>query len=108
MAGVYSHLFYLIILIISLSGLAHLDEKFQLVFWQNARAAAKVLLVGVILFAAWDVCGITLGVFYSGHSQYMSNLYFGPNFPIEELLFLVVLNYTPMLIYEALSRRRHV
>ena len=104
----YSHLYYLIALVVSLSGLLHLDQRYHLVFWQNARAAAKVLAVGMALFIAWDASGIAVGIFYSGHSQYMSNLYLGPNFPLEEILFLAILNYTPMLVYEALTRRRHV
>ena len=104
----FESLAYLFSLLIALGCLALIDKRWKLVFYSQPKAAAKALAVGVLFFIIWDASGIGLNIFFSGHSRFMTNIYLGPNFPIEELFFLILLNYLPMLVYEGLGRRRRV
>ncbi len=51
---------YLLGLVVSIFGMVVLDRRFGLFFWRDARRAAVVLPVGVILFLVWDLFGIGL------------------------------------------------
>jgi lycopene cyclase domain-containing protein len=104
----FEHVLYLVSLIGALTCLGLIDYRWRLVFFKNPKAAAKVLAFGILFFVAWDASGIALGIFYSGHSRFMTNVYLGLNFPLEELFFLGLLCYLPMLAYEGLERRKHV
>jgi lycopene cyclase domain-containing protein len=96
---------YLAALLISLGGLAMLDYRFKLGFAANAKRAAITIAVPYVLFLAWDYIGIELGIFARGDSQFMLGIEIIPDFPLEELFFLVVLCYTGLLITAALARR---
>ena len=58
---------YLGFLLFSLAGMVLLDVREKLFFAQDPRRAALVLLAGLVFFLAWDVAGISLGIFV--HSQ---------------------------------------
>ena len=59
--------------------------------------------------AVWDIFGISLGIFLSGHSPYMSGVYLFPEFPLEELFFLLFLSYFSLVVYRAgVKRWRHI
>jgi hypothetical protein len=49
---------YLAALAISLTGMIVLDRRFRLFFWNDARRATIVLVVGVVFFLVWDLSGI--------------------------------------------------
>lgn len=90
---------YLAGILISLAGMALLDWRHNLALFYDTRRSLITVGIGVAVFAIWDVFGIALGIFFSGHSPYMSGLYLGPEFPIEELLFLIFLCYLTLVLY---------
>ena len=101
------HSFYLLGLLISLGCLALIDHRYRLAIWNSPKIAAKVLAIGLLFFIAWDVAGIQLDIFYSGQSQYALGWYIIKDFPVEELFFLTLLLYTP-LVLSCWLERRHV
>ena len=81
-----------------------LDLRFKLFFAVAPLRAAIVLAVGVAFFLAWDVAGITLGIFFRGNPGLLTGVLLAPELPLEELFFLVLLCYTVMNSYAFLSR----
>lgn len=96
---------YLLGLAIGISGMATLDWRHKLAFWYDAKRTIITVAIGTVLFIIWDIFGITLGIFFSGHSSYISGLYLGPEFPIEELIFLAFLCYFTLVVYRLGERR---
>lgn len=91
--------YYLIALSLSIAGLITLDRRFGLAFWHDRKKTTRVLILSILFFIAWDLLGIALGIFFHGGSSYTLPIRVVPEFPIEELLFLFVLNYTALLLY---------
>jgi lycopene cyclase domain-containing protein len=89
-------LLYLAALLVALTGMVVLDHRFALFFWRDARRAAVVLVVGVLFFLVWDLCGIGLGIFFRGETEFMTGLLLAPELPVEELFFLTLLCYLTM------------
>lgn len=87
---------YLLGLVISLTGMMILDRRFRLFFWDDARRAGIVLVVGIAFFLAWDLAGIHLGVFFRGETSFMTGLQLAPELPVEEVFFLALLCYLTM------------
>lgn len=96
---------YLISLLVATGSMILIDKRYQLVFFKDAQAGAVTILVGLILFILWDILGIYLGIFFSGHSEYMSGLYVYPELPVEELFFLFFLCYITLIIYRLLETK---
>lgn len=96
---------YLAALLISSSGMVVIDRRYNLAFFKDRKRTSLTLLVSVGVFILWDIAGIALGIFYSGHSPYMSGLYLGPEFPFEELIFLTFLSYFALVTYRFWSQR---
>lgn len=90
---------YMAVILFSLAGIATLDKRYRLALFHNARQALVTVAIGVAVFIVWDILGIAFGIFFSGHSPYMSGVYLGPEFPIEELLFLTFLCYFTLVMY---------
>lgn len=84
---------YLLALLVSLTGMVVLDRRFGLFFWRAPRAAVVVLATGVLFFLAWDLIGISAGIFYRGETAFMTGLQVAPELPIEEVFFLTFLCY---------------
>lgn len=99
---------YLTTLLISLGGLGVLDFKYRLVWFNRPRIAAMCLAIGVGVFITWDVLGIAMRIFYAGSSPYVSGLRLAPEFPVEELFFLILLMYLPLVLWELPWRKRNV
>ena len=95
---------YLLALAIALTGMVALDRRFRLFFWQDARRAAIVLVVGLVFFLAWDVAGIGLGIFFRGETDFMTGLQVAPELPLEEIFFLTLLCYLTMNLYSGLGQ----
>ncbi len=95
---------YLAALAIALTGMVMLDRRFRLFFWADARRASVVLAIGVLFFLAWDLAGISLGIFFRGETDFMTGLQLAPELPVEELLFLILLCYLTMNLFGAFSR----
>lgn len=96
---------YLFVLLFSLAGMATLDWRHKLAFFYDSRRTLITLAIGVGVFIVWDIFGIALGIFFSGHSPYMSGWYLGPEFPVEELLFLTFLCYFTLTMYRLLEEK---
>ncbi len=90
---------YLGALLLSLISMIILDRRFNLALFHNLRRTLISVGIGVAIFIIWDIFGIALGIFFSGQSPYMRGLYLGPEFPIEELVFLTFLCYFTLVMY---------
>jgi lycopene cyclase domain-containing protein len=99
-----THLYYFFALLIAIAGLLILDARFKLAFWHDRKRTLKVLGVGMAIFIVWDILGIIFGIFLHGNSSFSLPFVIAPQFPIEELLFLFVLNYTTLLLYRGLKK----
>jgi lycopene cyclase domain-containing protein len=95
---------YLAALLIALTGMVLLDRRFRLFFWRDARRASIVLVVGIVFFVAWDVAGISTGIFFRGETSFMTGVQIGPELPLEEIFFLALLCYLTMNLYGAIAR----
>lgn len=95
---------YLAALLVSITGMVVLDRRFRLFFWEDARRAAIVLPVGVVLFLVWDLLGVGLGIFFRGQTPFMTGLLVAPEVPVEEIFFLVLLCYLAMNVFGAAAR----
>lgn len=89
----------------SFAGMAVLDWRYGLAYWYDARRTVLTVLIMTGVFIVWDICGISLGIFLSGHSPYMSGIYLFPEFPLEELVFLLFLGYFSLVVYRAGVKR---
>jgi lycopene cyclase domain-containing protein len=95
---------YAAALLVSLGCLVLLDLRFRLVFRRAPVAATIVLSVGLVFFIVWDAVGISSGVFRHVDSNWATGILLAPQFPIEEMLFLVFLGYLTLVL---LSGWRH-
>ncbi len=102
------HAYYLLSLIIALTGLALTDYRYKLAFWYDASRTAWTLAAATFVFIIWDGIGIWAGIFYKGSSQYMLPFVIAPEFPLEELFFLTVLTYVTLLFYRGFSRWQRI
>lgn len=98
------NLTYALALVLSLSGLAVLDWRYRLALWNDKRRAVLTVLYGTLVFIAWDIGGIALGIFKHGTSAYSLPFTVLPEFPFEEILFLVLLCYTTLILYRGIHR----
>lgn len=90
---------YLIGLILVIGCLILIDHRKKLAFFYDARRSATTIAISMGFFILWDLLGITLGVFFSGHSAYALPFTISPEFPIEELFFLFLFCYITLLVY---------
>lgn len=95
---------YLSGLIFSLVGLGLLDWRFRTAFTVNKKAAAFAILIPTIFFIIWDVAGIAMGIFFRGDTSHLTGIVLAPEFPIEELFFLLLLNYTALTLFTTVTR----
>lgn len=95
---------YLISLVVSVGCLALLDWRYKLAIWFDRRRALITLFIGVLVFIIWDLLGIQLGIFFHGNSQFSLPLRLLPEFPIEEIFFLILLCYCTLLIYRGAEK----
>lgn len=98
---------YLIALVVSIAGLATLDWRHKVAFWHDTKRSALTIGAAVAIFVIWDGLGIAFGIFFHGGSRYALPYRIAPEFPVEELFFLVLLCYTTLMIYRGASRWRH-
>ena len=101
---IYSHYFYLLILLVGIAGLVLADWQLKLVFFDEPIAAIKTIGILVAMLLAADIVGIKLGIFFTNQA-YVTRLHIGlPNLPIEELFFLFLLSYVTLIMYQLLNR----
>lgn len=92
-------LLYLAALLFSLLGLGILDHRFKLALFYDQNRTFKTLALAVSVFVIWDILGIGLDIFHIGTTPYLSGIRLGPEFPIEELFFLLLLTYNTLLLW---------
>lgn len=97
---------YLTGLLISLIGICVIDFRFKLAFARAPKQSALVLAISVLFFVFWDLAGIALGIFFRGSGPFLSGLLLAPELPIEELFFLLLLNYTTLVVYLGFRKLR--
>src|SRR3954471_23060676 len=100
--------YYLIALLVSISGLIVIDRRLKLAFWYDAKRTLKTIGIGMAAFILWDYFGISLGIFFSGESKYSLPFRIFPEFPIEELFFLFLLCYVALLLYRGVQSWRRI
>ncbi|WP_417512246.1 lycopene cyclase domain-containing protein [Microbacterium sp.] len=96
---------YAAALLTSTACLVLLDVRFRLVFRLRPTASAVALAIGVLFFIGWDAAGIGLGVFRHVDSHWATGVLLAPEFPIEELLFLIFLSYLTLILLSGWQRR---
>ena len=99
------HCTYLAVLLFSFAGMATLDYRHKLAFFHNRRRTLITLAVGVAVFTVWDIAGVALGIFFTGNSPYITGVMLGPEYPLEELVFLTFLCYFTLVIYRLLEEK---
>ena len=95
---------YLAGLLVSIAGLLVLDARFRLFVFAAPLRALLLLALCVGGFLAWDLLGITAGVFFEGNRGLLVGLDLAPQVPIEEVAFLVLLCESTM-VAAGLTRR---
>jgi lycopene cyclase domain-containing protein len=100
---------YLAALLVSIGCMVLLDRRFRLFFWRAPGRAAAVLAIGVAFLLAWDVAGITLGIFFREVNSISTGWLVAPHLPVEEIVFLTFLGYLTMILYRGcLELRAHL
>jgi len=102
---------YLATLIVALLGTGLLDFRHRLALFGGAAwRTLGVVAVAVAFFLVWDVVGIATGVFFRGSGPWMTGILLGPELPLEELFFLLLLSYSTLvsylLAYKSLGRKK--
>lgn len=95
---------YLAGLLVGIAGVTVLDLRFRLFFGADPFRAAVVVIVGVAGFLLWDSAGIRLGIFFEGNRALITGVQLGPQLPLEELFFLILLCSTTMTLFGAVVR----
>jgi len=91
---------YLSALVFALLGTGLLDWRHRLAFWGGAAIRTTVVVaIGVGFFLVWDVVGIAEGIFFRGQGPWMTGIVLGPELPLEEVFFLVLLCYSTLIAY---------
>ena len=96
---------YLIGLVVAIFFMLLIDYRYKLALWHNRRRTITTILIAVSIFVIWDILGIGLKIFFHGKSDYSLPFTILPEFPIEELFFLVLLCYTTLIIYRGAGKQ---
>jgi lycopene cyclase domain-containing protein len=96
---------YLGALVFAILGTGLLDWRHRLAFFGGAAVRTAVIIgVAVAFFLAWDIAGIREGIFFRGSGPWMTGILLGPELPLEELFFLVLLSYSTLVSYLLASK----
>lgn len=95
---------YLVAILVSTAGIALIDWRFRLAFWEARARTVATVAIGVAFFLAWDAAGIVTGVFVKGDSPLYTGVVLAPELPVEEVFFLAFLSYLALLCWAAAVR----
>lgn len=98
-------LLYLAGLIFSIAGLGIADWRWKLAFFYDKKRTLLALGVTMLFFIIWDIIGIKLTIFFTGDSRFITGIFLLPDFPLEELFFLLLLSYTTLIIWRGVSKQ---
>ena len=102
-----SHAVYGVSILGAIFCMGLIDYKHKYAWFKDRRRTLRTLVPAVAVFVLWDIAGIILHIFASHDNTYRSGILLGPNFPVEEILFLTLLTYTALIIWRALSEQEH-
>jgi lycopene cyclase domain-containing protein len=97
---------YLGLLVLSIVGTVLLDYRHKLALFVDARRTVAVVVLAVVFFIAWDINGVTNGVFFKGDSDLLVGWDVASEVPIEEVFFLTLLSHLALIAFRFLERRR--
>lgn len=95
---------YLAILIVSLIGCYLLDRTHNLAFTVDPKRAFWSMVPAFVVFVIWDIAGISLGIFFRGNNKLLTGIQLFPEFPIEEVFFLMLLCYSTLIALTWISK----
>lgn len=91
----------------SMAGMIVLDYRFKLLFFSKPIAAIKSIVISTSLLLFIDIIGVNWKIFTTNQS-YVIGLGLGSeNIPIEELIFLIFINYFILCIYQIFTIRQN-
>jgi lycopene cyclase domain-containing protein len=61
-------------------------------------------LIPVAFFLAWDLAGISSGIFFRGSAAHLTGILLASELPLEEIFFLILLSYSALLLLKAFTR----
>lgn len=95
---------YALLLLLSIGGLIYLDYRYRVAYFKHPDRTRRILAIVLAVFVLWDVLGIVANIFFIGHTTVLLGWQIG-QFPIEEILFLMLLSYSSLMTYLLLKRR---
>jgi len=95
---------YLAILIVSLIGCYLLDRTHKLAFTVDPKRAFWSMVPAFLVFVIWDIAGISLGIFFRGNNTLLTGIQLFPEFPLEEVFFLMLLCYSTLIALTWISK----
>ncbi|MBA3678967.1 lycopene cyclase domain-containing protein [Candidatus Saccharibacteria bacterium] len=101
---IHTHFFYFCLLVFSITGLTLADWRYKLAFWNNPIASALAIGSVWVLLLLFDIGGIRNQIFSTNQSYVIGIHIVSPNLPIEEFLFLFILCYVTLLLYQILKK----
>ena len=99
-----TQLAYLGTLVLGSGCMALMDHRWRLVLWADVRRALVVVGAGLVLFLAWDVAALRLGLYHRGESTAMTGIEVAPNLPLEEIFFILFLCYLTLVLHRLVHR----
>ncbi len=96
---------YLMALLFSIMGLGVLDLKHDLALKRYPLPTLLSVGIGVVVFLIWDLVGIHFGIFFRGDAEHLTGITLAPEFPLEEVFFLILLSYNALLGYQFFAKR---
>ena len=103
MEGAEVSFLYLGALLVSNTGLATLDFKYKLAIAKSKNYLC-LILIPVAFFLAWDLAGISSGIFFRGNAAHLTGILLSSELPLEEIFFLILLSYSALLLLKASTR----
>ncbi len=91
-------------LIVSIGGLVLADWRLRLAFWCDMIASAKTVGFTMLLLLLFDIAGIINNIFTT-NQEYVIGLHIvNKNLPVEEILFLFLLCYVTLILFQVFGR----
>lgn len=97
---------YFGLLVFSIIGTVLLDHRHRLALFVDPRRTILVVVMSVVFFLAWDINGVSNGVFFKGDSDLLVGWDVATEVPIEEVFFLTLLSHLALIAFRFWDRRR--